>query len=80
VEKEEKTVMLIQIRKMHRTNIFYVANGLADLADGDRWERLTKTYLVFNFEFEIHIANIEKTLNLFRTPFWLRGKMLVRGV
>ncbi|CAF4606555.1 unnamed protein product [Rotaria sp. Silwood1] len=48
--------------------------GFEDLADGQRWQRLTSSLQTFNFKFNIQLDSIEQILNTFRTLFWLKEK------
>ena len=38
------------------------------------WELLTDSLITFNFKFNILHFDIERTLDSFRTPFWLKEK------
>ncbi|CAF1040550.1 unnamed protein product [Adineta steineri] len=48
--------------------------GSVDLADGYRWQNLSKNFNIFSFKFKVNIENIEQMLNTFRTSFWLEEK------
>lgn len=49
-------------------------NGLTDLADGFRWEKLSAEYTTFNIKIKVHISNIQQILGPFSTSFWLEEK------
>ncbi|CAF4832592.1 unnamed protein product [Rotaria sp. Silwood1] len=50
---------------------FQVDNG-DDFDNGQRWEKLTKSLITFNFKFKIRY--LFESLNSFRTSFWLEEK------
>ncbi len=50
------------------------ANVWEDITDGDFWQVLTNSFKTFHFKFNALQINLQKTLDSFRTPFWLEEK------
>ncbi|CAF1466702.1 unnamed protein product [Adineta steineri] len=48
--------------------------GEIDLVDGNRWKRLSKDLIKFNFDFHVEINNINSILDSFRNSYWLLNK------
>jgi hypothetical protein len=45
-----------------------------DIADGHRWQILASSLITFNFKFNASYFHVKRTLDSFRTPFWLEEK------
>jgi hypothetical protein len=52
----------------------FIANGNAELTDGQRWEASTGSLVTFNFMFGDLHQLVPQALDSFRTSFWLECK------
>ncbi|CAF1420210.1 unnamed protein product, partial [Didymodactylos carnosus] len=51
-----------------------ITKGWQNLFDGYRWQRITNTFIMFNFKFDAPNILMANTLESFSTPFWLEIK------
>ncbi|CAF4618956.1 unnamed protein product [Rotaria socialis] len=70
-----ENVMLNLLRLKHLQ--LQLINSDINLADGQRWESVTSSLITFNFNFYIRLNEIERTLDTFRSLFWLQKRWFV---